>query len=136
MKQSFIKNLPFELTYSQCEAINDIEKSFLTGSPTKRLLQGDVGSGKTVVAAIASYYTVKSNLQAVILVPTEILCDQHLETFKKLFCSYDIKIESLKSNLKSSTKKSIIAEIQDGTINIIIATHAILQKNIVFHKLG
>ena len=136
IKRGFIKNLPFELTYSQCEAINDIEKSFLTGRPTKRLLQGDVGSGKTVVAAIASYYAVKSNLQAVILVPTEILCDQHLETFRKLFSSHDIKIETLKSNLKPSTKKSIIAEIQDGTINIIIATHAILQKNIIFQKLG
>ena len=101
----FIKSLPFTLTPSQLNAISDIKTSFGKTFPTKRLVQGDVGSGKTIIAAIASLYATSSKLQVAFLVPTEILADQHTKTFKNIFSDLPINISCLKSKLKPKEKK-------------------------------
>ena len=132
----FIRRLPFNLTSSQIQAINAIKQSFKNTFPTKRLIQGDVGSGKTIVAAIASLYTTQSNLQVAILVPTEILADQHFKTFKKLFSDSPIEVACLKRKLLDKNKKIILGSISNGTINIVIGTHALIEKNVTFKKLG
>ena len=90
----FQKSLPFKLTSSQLEASEVIKKSFLKDFPTKRLIQGDVGSGKTVIAIIAALYTKQSGLQTAVLVPTEILADQHTDTFVKLLNKYNVSTVS------------------------------------------
>ena len=107
----FIKSLPFTLTPSQLNAISDIKTSFGKTFPTKRLVQGDVGSGKTIIAAIASLYATSSKLQVAFLVPTEILADQHTKTFKNIFSDLPINISCLKSKLKPKEKKLILSSI-------------------------
>lgn len=133
---NFISSLSFELTTSQNKAISDIKNSFRNTYPTKRLIQGDVGSGKTIVAAIASFYTVLSKLQVAILVPTEILADQHTENFRKLFSGFPVNITCLKSNIKDKEKKMILGKILDGSVDILIGTHSLIQKNVIFKNLG
>ena len=132
----FIVSLPFVLTASQKNAISDIKNSFLKSYPTKRLIQGDVGSGKTIIAIIASYFSKLSNLQTGILVPTEILADQHTNTFKKIFSGFPVKIECLKSNLTPREKSRIIESVQSGDTDILIGTHSIIQDNVRFLNLG
>ena len=133
---NFISSLSFELTTSQNKAISDIKNSLSNTHPTKRLIQGDVGSGKTIVAAIASFYTVLSKLQVAILVPTEILADQHTENFRKLFSGFPVNITCLKSNIKNKEKKMILGKILDGSVDILIGTHSLIQKNVIFKNLG
>ena len=133
---NFISSLSFELTTSQNKAIGDIKNSLSNTHPTKRLIQGDVGSGKTIVAAIASFYTVLSKLQVAILVPTEILADQHTENFRELFSGFPVNITCLKSNIKDKEKKMILGKILDGTVDILIGTHSLIQKNVIFKNLG
>ena len=99
-------------------------------------MQGDVGSGKTIVAIIAAYYSKLSNLQTAVLVPTEILADQHTITFKKMFSGLPVKIECLKNNLPSHEKSRIIASALSGKIDILIGTHSLIQENVNFLKLG
>ena len=132
----FIGTLPFKLTSSQVKAIEDIKKNFQHSYPTKRLIQGDVGSGKTIIAAIASLYATLSGLQVAILVPTEILADQHFETFKTLFSNMPIRIECLKSTKRDKDKKIILNDITDGLIDIIIGTHSLIEKKVNFKNLG
>ena len=133
---SFISSLPFDLTESQKKAILEIKNSFLKLHPTKRLVQGDVGSGKTIVAIIAAYYSKLSNLQTALLAPTEILADQHTITFKKMFSGLPVTVECLKNNLPSHEKSRIIASALSGKIDILIGTHSLIQENVNFLKLG
>ena len=132
----FVDSLSFKLTDSQLRAIDQVKSSFKNKYPTKRLIQGDVGSGKTIIAAIASMYAVTSNLQVAILVPTEILADQHYETFRNLFSSLSMGIKCLKSKLNNTEKKSILNAISQGTVDIVIGTHALIEKNVIFKNLG
>jgi len=132
----FIESLPFALTKSQLNAINDIKTSFEKPFPTKRLVQGDVGSGKTIIAAIASLYATSSKLQVAFLVPTEILADQHTKTFKNIFSDLPINISCLKSKLQPKEKKSILSSVADGKIDILVGTHSLIEKNVVFENLG
>ncbi len=134
--KNFISALPFDLTSSQTKAINDIKLSFENPFPTKRLIQGDVGSGKTIIAAIASMYSTSSNLQVAILVPTEILADQHFKTFKQLFTNFSVTVECLKSKIPDKKKNTIQDSISNGTANIVIGTHALIEKNVTFKNLG
>ena len=136
ISNAFIESLPFRLTSSQINAINDIKHSFQNTYPTKRLIQGDVGSGKTVIAAIAAHYATMSNLQVALLVPTEILADQHHETFKKMFANLSIKISCLKSKVKGKAKTSLLDSVLCGTTNIVIGTHALIEENVSFKNLG
>ena len=134
--EKFIATLPFSLTSSQLKAISDIKLSFSNTYPTKRLIQGDVGSGKTIVAAVASMHAISSSLQVAILVPTEILADQHFKTFKQLFSNYPVIVECLKSNIPNKEKKVMLGSISKGIINIVIGTHALIEKKVRFKNLG
>ena len=134
--KNFQKSLPFKLTSSQLEASEVIKKSFLKDFPTKRLIQGDVGSGKTVIAIIAALYTKQSGLQTAVLVPTEILADQHTDTFVKLLNKHNVSIVCLKNNISSSRKTSILKDLLEGNIDIVIGTHSLIQNDVCFKNLG
>ena len=104
--------------------------------PMNRLLQGDVGSGKTVVAEIAAYKCVKSGYQAAIMAPTAILATQHLESFNQTLEKYGIKCELLISGITKKKKEDILRRLKNGEIDILIGTHALIEDNVEFKKLG
>jgi len=130
----FSKTLPYELTADQKNAINEICQDFISGYPMSRLLQGDVGSGKTVVAAVSAYIAAKNKYQTAIMAPTEILANQHYETFKKFFENHNINLALLTSS--SNNKKEISEKIKAGEIDIVIGTHALLEDYVEFSRLG
>jgi ATP-dependent DNA helicase RecG len=104
--------------------------------PMNRLLQGDVGSGKTVIAMLAAYKCVKSGYQAAIMAPTAILATQHLESFQDFLGKNGIRCELLISGITKKTKEGILQRLKDGEIDVIIGTHALIEENVVFNKLG
>jgi ATP-dependent DNA helicase RecG len=129
------KHLPFELTASQNEVIHEILDDLQSSKRMYRLLQGDVGSGKTVVAALAMYACVLSHHQAALLVPTEILCQQHLTTLKS-YLPADIRIEALYSALSAPIKRDILARLANGEIDIVVGTHSLIQTDVAFKNCG
>ena len=136
IKNKIISKIPFKLTESQLKVIKEIEDDIKKKNPMLRLLQGDVGSGKTIVALITLANVLKKNIQAAIMVPTEILAIQHYNYFSDLFKDTKVKIVLLTSKINSKEKESVKKEIEDGEAEIIIGTHAIFQKSINFKKLG
>ncbi len=136
IKEKIISRIPFKLTESQLKVIKEIEDDIKKENSMLRLLQGDVGSGKTIVALITLVNVLKKNIQAAIMVPTEILAIQHYDYFSNLFKDTKVKIVLLTSKINSKEKESIKKKIEDGEAQIIIGTHAIFQKNINFKKLG
>lgn len=131
-----IDDLPFKLTKAQLHVLEEIDNDMEKEKPMNRLLQGDVGSGKTVVALISVYKAVKSGYQAVIMAPTAILAMQHFETCKELLNKYGIKSEVLVSGLSKKKKEEVLKCLQNGDIDVLIATHAVLEENVVFKNLG
>ncbi len=131
-----INNLPFKLTKAQLRVLEEIDNNMESEKSMNRLLQGDVGSGKTVVAMCAAYKAVKSGYQAAIMAPTAILATQHLENFKKIFDSLDIKCELLTSGISKKKKEELLRRLEDGEIDILIGTHALIEENVIFKKLG
>ena len=131
-----INVLPFNLTKAQLRVLEEIDRDMESVKPMNRLLQGDVGSGKTVVAMIAAYKAVKSGYQATIMAPTAILASQHLESFKEILGQFGIKTELLISSVTKKKKTEILEKLQNGEIDIIIGTHAILEENVIFKNLG
>ena len=131
-----INDLPYKLTKAQLRVLEEIDSDMESKKCMNRLLQGDVGSGKTVVSIIASYKAVKSGMQVAIMAPTAILASQHLEEFNKILSKYDIKCELLISSITKKNKKEILEKLKNGEIDIIIGTHALLEENVVFNKLG
>ncbi len=131
-----INDLPFQLTKAQLRVLEDINSDMEQDKPMNRLLQGDVGSGKTIVAMISAYKAVKSGYQAAILAPTMILAKQHLSNFNKILSKYGIKSEALVGGMSAKQKRIALEKIQNGEADIIIGTHALLEENVVFHKLG
>ena len=131
-----INTLPFNLTKAQLRALEDIDKDMESDKVMNRLLQGDVGSGKTIVAIIAAYKAVKSGYQMAIMAPTSILASQHLESFSIILERFGIKCELLISNIPAKKKREIIKKIEDGEIDVVIGTHSILQENVIFKNLG
>jgi len=129
-----ITNLPFVLTNSQKEVLYETLSDIQRARPMNRLLQGDVGSGKTVIAAIAAILTAKHGKQTAILAPTEVLAQQHYRTITKLFKEFENEIEILTGGTKQ--KKSLNEKIESGQIKIIIGTHAIIQKSVKFNNLA
>ena len=136
IKNKIISKIPFKLTESQLKVIKEIENDIKKKNHMLRLLQGDVGSGKTIVALITLANVLKKNIQAAIMVPTEILAIQHYNYFSDLFKDTKVKIVLLTSKINSKEKESVKKEIEDGEAKIIIGTHAIFQKSINFKKLG
>jgi ATP-dependent DNA helicase RecG len=131
-----INSLPFNLTKAQLRVLEEIDENMESEKSMNRLLQGDVGSGKTVVAMCAAYKAVKSGYQATIMAPTAILATQHLENFKNILEKLDIKCELLVSGITKKKKEDILKRLENGEIDILIGTHAIIEDNVVFKNLG
>lgn len=132
----FKRSLPFELTKSQEKAILDLAKDLGQTVPMNRLLQGDVGSGKTVVAAFAFLAAHRSGLQSVFLIPTEILAEQHYRTLLKLLEPLGIRPELLTKSTEGDRRVRLIAELKQGKIPVVVGTHALLQDDVHFKDLG
>ena len=131
-----IDKLPFKPTNAQIRVLEEIDNDMESSKPMNRLLQGDVGSGKTVIALIAAYKAVKSGYQAVIMAPTAILASQHLETFEEILKETGIKCELLISGISKKKKEEMLNRLADGQIDILIGTHAVLEENVNFKNLG
>ena len=131
-----IDKLPFRLTKAQLRVLEEIDNDLESSKPMNRLLQGDVGSGKTVVAEIAAYKAVKSGYQVAIMAPTAILATQHLESFTSLLDDTGIKCELLISGISKKKKEDILERLKNGEIDTLIGTHALLEENVVFKNLG
>lgn len=134
--RSLKESIPFELTKAQSNVIREILIEQKKGIMMNRLVQGDVGSGKTIVAFIAAFNSIKNGYQAVMMAPTEILATQHYEAAIKLFSNFNIKIELLTGSLTIKKKKEIKDRLINGDINFLIGTHALLEEDVQFKKLG
>ena len=131
-----IDALPFKLTNAQKRVLEEIDVDMENKKMMNRLLQGDVGSGKTAVSMCAAYKAVKSGYQVAVMVPTAILAKQHYQNFKKLLSNFDITCELLVSGITKKQKEDILERLKDGDINVIIGTHALIEENVEFQKLG
>jgi ATP-dependent DNA helicase RecG len=134
--KEFISNLPFPLTNAQKRVVNEILTDIKSPFRMNRLLQGDVGSGKTVVAAICLYATVNAGFQGALMVPTEILAEQHAESLREIFNRWDIQCELLTSSVKGKERRRILEKLEQGEVDILIGTHALIQDEVIFKKLG
>lgn len=131
----FRQQLGFEFTNSQKKVINEIFKDLCSPRPMNRLLQGDVGSGKTVVALCAMLLAAENGYQAALMAPTEILAEQHFLTFKRLLSGLNVNIAVLTSSTKTAARKKILKELAEGKIDILVGTHAVIQDEVQFHNL-
>ena len=134
-QNSLIKNLDFSLTNDQIKSLNEINKDLGSSNKMFRLLQGDVGSGKTIVSLLAAINTINSGFQVAIMAPTEILARQHYNLAKKIFHK-NINIEVISGKSEYKKKKEILKRLENNQIDIIFGTHAIFQKKVIFKKLG
>ena len=129
-------NLPFELTGAQKRVIREIREDMRSGRQMNRLLQGDVGSGKTLVALMAMLIAVDNGFQACIMAPTEILAEQHLTTILNFLKGMNLRVELLTGTVKGKRRQEILDGLISGEVNILVGTHAIIEENVVFHHLG
>ncbi|HEM3577375.1 TPA: ATP-dependent DNA helicase RecG [Streptococcus suis] len=129
-----IEKLPFELTAAQANALSEILADMQLPSHMNRLLQGDVGSGKTVVAGLAMFAAVSAGMQAAIMVPTEILAEQHYQSLRQLFP--DLSIALLTGGMKVAERRTALEAISDGRVDVIVGTHALIQESVSYHQLG
>lgn len=136
--ENFILSLPFRLTQAQDKVLEEIKQDMASPAPMQRLLQGDVGCGKTIVATIAAVIATQGRYQAAFMVPTEILAKQHYEkiSHQSPFASHRLKIGLLTSSASKKEKENIYKEIKDGKIDLVIGTHALLEENVEFKNLG
>lgn len=134
--KQFTQSLPFELTDAQKRVTNEICYDLRSKNHMQRLLQGDVGSGKTVVAAIALYAAMTAGFQGALMVPTEILAQQHLESLTQLFDPLEVSIALLTGSTKARERKVILEALANGEIDVIVGTHALIQDNVQFANLG
>ncbi|MDO5569337.1 MAG: ATP-dependent DNA helicase RecG [bacterium] len=134
--ESFVNELPFTLTDDQYKSLEEIYVDLRDKKSMYRLLQGDVGSGKTVVAFIACYATILAGFQTSLMAPTELLAIQHYDNACKLFSKVNIKIEILTSKVKLNKKKEVLRLIALGKVDMVIGTHSLIQDNVEFYKLG
>ena len=132
----FIRSLPFELTADQDTAIEEIYKDMTSSKRMNRMLQGDVGSGKTIVSVIAAYINYLGKYQTALMAPTEVLAYQHYESIKNILSGTNIKVDILSGSMKKKEKDEVVEKLKDGKIDFIIGTHALLSDNVVFKNLG
>lgn len=130
------KSLPFELSDDQKHVVNEIFADMHSDGQMRRLLQGDVGSGKTVVAVYAIFAAITAGYQAALMVPTEILATQHFKKIDVLLRPLGVRVALLTGNTKTLERREIYRELTDGTINVVIGTHALIQDSVIFKKLG
>lgn len=128
--------LPFPLTNAQKRVIREMRIDMNSGRQMNRLLQGDVGSGKTLTALMVMLLALDNGFQTCIMAPTEILAEQHLETFRSFLKDMTLRVELLTGSVKGKTRAKVLAGIEDGSVHILIGTHAIIEDNVKFNKLG
>ena len=136
LSKSILTFLPFKLTRGQINSLNEINSDLKSSERMFRIMQGDVGSGKTIIALLAIVNVIESKYQCAFMGPTEILANQHFKLAQKLFKETDIKIEFLTSKTETKKKKDIIKDLNNGKIDLLIGTHSLFQKKIKFKKLG
>jgi len=134
--KTFKENFPFKLTNAQSRTIKEISEDIALKKPMRRLVQGDVGSGKTVVAAVSMFIAAKNDTQSVLLCPTEVLAEQHFKNFSEWFTKSNIKIELLTGKLPNAKRKRIYEDLEKGIVKILIGTHAVFQDKVVMKNLG
>jgi len=134
--RAFIASLPYELTGAQKRVVNEICKDLKEPHRMNRLLQGDVGSGKTVVAAICLYAAVTAGFQGALMAPTEILAEQHAENLVAWFAPFGVRVALLSGSTKTKERRLLLAALADGEIDIVIGTHALIQPDVQFKRLG
>tara|TARA_B100001057_G_scaffold492367_1_gene584629 strand:- start:1319 stop:3364 length:2046 start_codon:yes stop_codon:yes gene_type:complete len=133
---TLINNLPFKLTQSQKNVLNEINSDLLSSKRMFRIIQGDVGSGKTIVSLLSILNVIKSGYQSALMSPTEILAQQHYVLSKKIFKNIDLKIDFLSGKTEYKKRNEILNDLKDGKTKLLIGTHALFQKKINFNKLG
>jgi ATP-dependent DNA helicase RecG len=133
---AFVAKLPFELTSAQRRAAWEIIQDFERESPMNRLLQGDVGSGKTVVAGLAARQAAHAGFQSALMAPTEILANQHAETLRKMLEPFDLTVGLLTGSVKGKARAVLYERIARGDVDVVVGTHALIQESVRFHKLG
>ncbi len=136
LNQFYREYLPFELTDAQKRVIKEIRFDIGSGKQMNRLLQGDVGSGKTLVALMTMLIALDNGFQTCLMAPTEILAEQHLRTFSKMLGQMPVNVELLTGSTKSKNRKRILESLKEGSLHIIIGTHALIEDSVVFDKLG
>ncbi|MDY5982567.1 MAG: ATP-dependent DNA helicase RecG [Anaeroplasma sp.] len=132
----FVDSLSFELTIGQKDAIRDVTKDILGKYPMNRLIQGDVGCGKSIVAIFAILALVTSGYQAALMLPTEILANQQYQLILDYFKKFNIKVELLTSSIKKTERNKILKGLEDGSVEVLVGTHSLIQGDVKFHKLG
>lgn len=132
----FIENLEYDLTKAQKKVISEIYKELKAGKIVNRLIQGDVGSGKTIVALIMLLYMAENSYQGVIMAPTEILATQHYLGIVDIFNNLDVRVELLTGSVKGKKREKLLSEIENGLVDIVIGTHALIENDVVFKNLG
>ena len=136
LKESLIRALPFKLTKSQSRVVEEIEEDLKKNQPMMRLLQGDVGSGKTIVAALAMLIAVGNKQQAALMAPTELLAEQHFDNLVSWFEPLGVSVALLKSKLSAKDRREVLTGVAEGNIDIIVGTHALFQPNVVYKSLA
>jgi ATP-dependent DNA helicase RecG len=134
--EDFIKSLPFELTNAQKRVFKEVEQDMESNNIMNRLVQGDVGSGKTIIAVMALFKAVKCGYQGALMVPTEILAEQHYNSVKPLLERFDITVELLSGSQSKKQKQAVFEGLKNGTINVVIGTHALIEDTVEFLNLG
>lgn len=134
--QDFVQNLPFALTNAQRRAAWDILQDFERAAPMNRLLQGDVGSGKTVVAGLAARQAASAGYQTAFMAPTEILARQHAETLSQLLAPFGVSVGLLIGSVKGKARTILYEQIASGAVDVVVGTHALIQDKVKFHRLG
>ena len=134
--KQFVQQLPFSLTDAQRRAAWDILQDFERSTPMNRLLQGDVGSGKTVVAGLAARQAASHGYQTALLAPTEILAIQHAKTLDTLLSPFGVTVGLLTGHVKGAARKELYTRIESGDVDVVVGTHAIIQEKVLFHNLG
>ncbi|MEW8028273.1 MAG: ATP-dependent DNA helicase RecG [Candidatus Thiodiazotropha sp.] len=136
LKQALLNALPFELTAAQSRVVAEIEQDLVRSQPMQRLVQGDVGSGKTVVSAMAALQAIGAGSQVALMAPTELLAEQHLRNFSQWLLPLGIEIGWLTGRLKGRPREAVIERIATGEIQLAVGTHALFQQDVVFSDLG
>ena len=136
LERRFLASLPFELTGAQSRALAEVDRDLVQDRPMVRLVQGDVGCGKTVVAAAAAARAVGSGLQAALMAPTELLAEQHAQNFERWFRALDIPVTLITGSLPARARRNALAAVAQGDINIVLGTHALFQESMEFARLG
>lgn len=134
--KGFIQTLPFELTGAQKRVVNEICADLRSPEHMHRLLQGDVGSGKTIVAAVALFAVVSEGMQGALMVPTEILAEQHLESLQGVFEGTSVKIALLTSSTKTAERRQLLADLASGELDVLVGTHSLIQDEVIFKDLS